>query len=85
MAVAKAWVDVYQYGKRVGNTGETGSAFLISRQDPIPLGCDRRVSDNALGHSSGLSVWYDNCGDVGGDDFVGRMVGYRVYLPLTVR
>jgi hypothetical protein len=73
------------YGKRVSNTGVPGSAFLISRYDPIPLGCDRRVSDNALGVSSGLTVWYDNCGDIGGDDIIGRILGYRVYLPISLR
>lgn len=72
-------------GRQVSPTGDTGPAFLISRYDPVPLGCDRRVSDNALGDLSGMSVWYDNCGDAGGDDIVGRMLGYRVYLPLATR
>jgi hypothetical protein len=73
------------YGMHVSNIGATRTAFLISRYDPNLLGCDRGFSDNALGVVSGLAVWHDNCGDQGGYDIVGRLLGYRVYLPMTMQ
>jgi hypothetical protein len=73
------------FGRRVSNIGELDSAFLLSRNDPQPSGCDRRFSDIALGKVSGLAAWYDNCGTRVSDDIVGRMIGYRAYLPTAVR
>jgi hypothetical protein len=73
------------YGRRVNNLGVLEPAFLISSNEPQQTGCDRRYPDNALGKSSGLAAWYDSCGNRVSNDIVGRLIGYRGYLPTAFR
>ncbi len=73
------------FGIQVSDNGVTGSGFDVSGFAGSPMACDRQTSDVAVGDWAVLSVWADPCGDVGGLDIVGRMLGYWIYIPLSVR
>ena len=73
------------YGMQVSETGLTSPEFDLSNFGSTPMVCDRRLPNIALGVSTALGTWQDSCGSAGGIDIVGRMIGYRVYLPLVMR
>lgn len=72
-------------GMQISDTGLTSPEFDLSNFGSTPMVCDRGQPDIALGKSTALSTWQDSCGSAGGIDIVGRMIGYRVYLPLVMR
>lgn len=73
------------FGMRVSETGFTHPEFDISTNGTVPMACDRAASDIGLGNAASLAVWMDDCGSAGGLDILGRMLGYRVNLPLAIR
>lgn len=73
------------FGMRVSDIGLTYPEFDISDTSIKPIACDRITSDIAVGNVSALAIWVDPCGSAGGLDILGRMLGHRVYLPLTLR
>ncbi|MGB7095801.1 MAG: hypothetical protein WBD62_14255, partial [Anaerolineales bacterium] len=73
------------FGMQVSNTGFTNPEFDLSKYGNTPTVCDRGQPDIAIGMSTALGSWQDSCGSAGGVDIVGRMIGYRVYLPLVMR
>ena len=73
------------FGIQVSNTGLTHPEFDISGSATTPLACDRTLPDIAVGHSTALAVWTDPCGSAGGQDILGRFLGYKVNLPLVIR
>lgn len=77
--------DVDIFGRRVSQIGLTFPEFDISGTAVSPTVCDRWYPDVGMGHSAALAVWSDNCGSGGGFDILGRMLGYRVNLPMTIR
>lgn len=77
--------DLDIFGMRVSEIGVTHPEFDISHNGTVPMACDRAASDIGLGNTATLAVWSDDCGSAGGLDILGRMLGYRVNLPLTIR
>lgn len=70
---------------RMSDAGLTQPEFDISSAGTLPMVCDRATSGIAVGEVSALAVWSDDCGSAGGLDILGRLLGYRVYLPLIYR
>jgi hypothetical protein len=77
--------DTDVFGRRISHAGVADPEFLISTYDPVLSGCNRNASANATGDILALVVWDDDCGDAGGWDIVGRLIGYQMYLPMTLR
>jgi hypothetical protein len=77
--------DLDIFGMRVSDTGFNHPKFEISHYGTVPKVCDRAASDIGVGNVAALAVWRDDCGSAGGLDILGRMLGYRVNLPLTIR
>jgi hypothetical protein len=77
--------DTDIFGMRVSDSGLINPEFDISSPGSTPIVCDRTESDIAVGEVSALAVWSDDCGNAGGLDILGRLLGYRVYLPLIIR
>jgi hypothetical protein len=73
------------FGMQISNIGYTNPEFDLSKYGSAPTVCDRGQPDIAVGISTALGSWQDSCGSAGGVDIVGRMIGYRVYLPLVMR
>ena len=73
------------FGRQVSDTGALTPEFDLSQTSNAPMVCDRGGADIAVGKSTALGSWQDSCGGAGGMDIVGRLIGYRVYLPLTMR
>jgi hypothetical protein len=72
------------FGMQLSSTGLTYPEFDISKYGSTPTVCDQGQPDIAAGISTALAGWQDTCGTAGGIDIVGRMIGYRVYLPLAL-
>jgi hypothetical protein len=72
------------FGMQLSSSGLTSPEFDLSKYSGTPAVCDRGRPDIAVGISTALAGWQDTCGSAGGIDIVGRMIGYRVYLPLAL-
>jgi hypothetical protein len=77
--------DTDVFGMKVNDNGFTHPEFDVANYGTSPTVCDRGASDVAVGNVAAIAVWRDSCGVAGGLDILGRMLGFRVYLPLTVR
>jgi hypothetical protein len=72
-------------GMQVRNDGFYWPAFDISGTSGDLFACNRNDPDIAMGNASALAVWSDPCGSAGGIDILGRILGYQINLPLTLR
>ncbi len=73
------------FGTRVSDIGLTHPEFDISGTSTAPSLCDRETSVIAVGNASALAAWTDPCGNAGGLDILGRILGYQIYLPFATR
>jgi hypothetical protein len=69
---------------QLGDSGLTYPEFDLSTYSGAPAVCARGQPAIAVGESNALAGWQDTCGSAGGIDIVGRMIGYRIYLPLAM-
>jgi hypothetical protein len=73
-------------GRRVHSDGAMEEVFNISLYGLAAVPCHEQSSVVAGGSPVAMVVWQDNCqGSAGSWNIFGRLLGYRVYLPLVVR
>ncbi|MGD2040641.1 MAG: hypothetical protein PVH11_07425 [Anaerolineae bacterium] len=73
------------FGRRVSETGVMPPTFEVSLGSRLfPVGHDEAMPAVAGGSPSALVVWHETAQGQDANVF-GRLLGYRVYLPLTVR
>jgi hypothetical protein len=73
------------FGRRVNETGVMPPAFEVSLGSRLfPVGHDEAMPAVAGGSPSVLVVWHEAAQGQDPNVF-GRLLGYRVYLPLTLR
>ena len=70
-------------GKRLYDNGLLDPVVNIS--DHSSISCTAQTPEIAVGNTSALVVWSDDCGTAGGFDILGRLLGYQQQLPLIIR
>jgi len=74
------------YTRRVRDDGTAEPAFNLSLFGLAAVPCHEQAPAVAGGSPVNFVVWQDNClGGSGSWSIAGRLLGYRVYLPVTLR